>query len=104
MAYPAFPFKSFWTRHIPTAVGGVIPNWATLDALIYAAYQKGEVVTYNDASGYQFILDAATGSEYRLNSRWVFNYPTTGKAALFRMTINRSSGAVTTARTDFTIS
>lgn len=104
MAYPNFPLDSHWTQHIPTAVNGVVPNWSNLDSLIYNAYRNGIVVTYNDASGYQFILNAATSTEYRFNGRIAFGYPSATKARIYRVTITRSSGAVTSTTTDFTIS
>ena len=103
MAYPNFPLDSHWTQHIPTAVSGVVPNWGVLDSLIYNAYRRGVVVTYNDSNGYQFILDAATAAEYRFNGRFAFGYPNNTTASLYRITINRSTGAVTATTTRFNI-
>lgn len=106
MAAPnwATSMKSFWIQHIPTAVGGTVPNWASLAPLVLASFQAGRVVTYNGTSGYQYIMNNFTGTEFVFYGRLLPNTPSAGKARLYRLVINRSSGAVTSSTIDFTTS
>ena len=65
----ATSMKSFWIQHIPTSVAGDIPNWTKLQPLVLASFQAGRPVTYNNASGYQYMMyhfDASYFYFYRM--------------------------------------
>ena len=103
MAYPAFPLESHWSERVPTASGGSVPNWGAdnLNTLILTAFRNGAVVTYIDGNNDQYILNAVTGSEFRFNGKILFNTPNSDEATLYRIAINRSTGAVTSSTKKF---
>lgn len=101
----------FWTYPrtrrvlvIPTAINGVVPNWSNVVLpAVLTEWQRGGVVTYNDGT-YVYTLNVITSTELRLLGRLSFNYPSATKTRLFYISIDRSTGAVTQLRKDFTTS
>ena len=98
----ATSMKSFWIQHIPTAVSGTVPNWAKLEPLVLASFQAGRVVTYSWANGHQYQMSYFTSTEFIFYGRLLPNTPSAGKARLYRVAINRSTGAVSSTSIDFT--
>lgn len=95
--------KYYWTVSIPTAVEGVVPGWSTMLPKILQGWREGRMVTYFDGT-YTYTLNVVTDSELRFLGRFAFGYPSATKTRLFYISINRSTGAVTALRKDFTTS
>lgn len=99
----------FWTYPrtrrvlvIPTAINGVVPNWSNVVLpAVLTEWQRGGVVTYNDGT-YVYTLNVVTSAELRLVGRITFNYPNTTKTRIYYISINRSTGAVTSLYKEFT--
>ena len=95
---------SYWALRIPTAVNGVIPNWSSISQKILPAYQRGAPVTYVTDAGYQYHMERFNSSSFFLIGRVTPGTPSAGKCRVYTVTINRSTGAVTTGTIDFTTS
>ena len=101
----------FWTYPrtrrvlvIPTAINGVVPNWSNIVLpAVLTEWQRGGIVTYFDGA-YSYTLNVVTSAELRLVGRISFNYPSTTKTRIYYISINRSTGAVTSLYKEFTTS
>ena len=103
MANPnwATALLSFWVYHIPTAVNNTIPNWATLEPVVYSLFSRGRDITYDNASARRYRMDYYDAS-YFYFSRYVINYSASVKVRFYWMKIQRSNGAVTSGYVDVT--
>lgn len=100
MAYPAFPLSSYWTVHVPTAVGGTVPNWSTIEPLILAAHQRGQIVTYNTSNGQRLTMENFDSTKFYFYGRFG---PVSGKFRIYAVEITRSTGAVANTQYNLTM-